>query len=171
MSNTDSSHKITPSAFSIRKAGPEDAPLIMDFITKLAIYEKLEDQVTANEQKLHEALFGAEKFAEVIFGFEQETPVGFALYFHNFSTFLAKPGLYLEDLFVLEKYRGKGYGLAMMKYLAKLAKKRDCGRFEWSVLNWNEPAIKFYEKLGAEPMDGWTVYRLSGSDLDDIAED
>lgn len=156
--------------FIIRKAGEEDISLILHFIKGLAEYEKLSHEVTANEQLLKDHLFGENSYAEVLIGEQDETPVGFALFFHNFSTFLAKPGIYLEDLFVLPDYRGNGYGTAILSYLAQLAIKRNCGRLEWSVLNWNEPAIQFYESLDAVPMDGWTVYRVTGEALRQLKE-
>ena len=155
--------------FHIEKATESDVPLILEFINKLAVYEKMEDEVEATEELLHRYIFGDDKLTEVVLAYEGETPVGFALYFHNFSTFLARPGLYLEDLFVLEAYRGRGYGKALLAHLAGIAVERDCGRFEWSVLNWNKPAIDFYESLGARPMDGWTVYRLTGEKLKEAA--
>lgn len=156
--------------FSLRMAETEDIPLILDFIRKLADYEQLSHEVVATEEDLEKHLFGQEKVAEVILGYEGEVPVGFALFFHNFSTFLGKPGIYLEDLFVLEEYRGKGYGKTLLTYLAKLAMERDCGRLEWAVLDWNEPAIEFYESLGATLLNEWIVNRVSGESLDKLAE-
>lgn len=161
----------------IEKATESDIPLILEFIKKLAVYEKMEDKVEATEELLHRYIFGEESLMEVVIAYEVEqgmkkekgVPVGFALYFHNFSTFLARPGLYLEDLFVLEEYRGKGYGKALLTHLAGIAVERGCGRFEWSVLNWNKPAIDFYKSLGAQPMDGWTIYRLTGDALEEAA--
>lgn len=151
--------------FSIRRANREDVPLIMKFIKALAEYEKLTHEVVATEELLKNNLFGPDAVAEVIIGEQDETPVGFALFFHNFSTFLGRPGIYLEDLFVYPEYRGNGYGTALLSYLGKLAVDRGCGRLEWSVLDWNEPAIKFYKSLNAEPMDEWTVYRVTGEAL------
>ena len=147
--------------FEIRPARVEDVPVILSFIKKLADYEKLSHTVVATEQGLRETLFGARAYAEVILGFLNGAPVGFALFFHNFSTFLGKPGIYLEDLFVDIEHRGKGFGKALLLYLIKLAKERNCGRVEWSVLDWNTPSIDFYKALGAVPMDEWTVFRLT----------
>ena len=151
--------------FSIRKADRGDVSLVLDFIKKLAEYERLSHEVVATEQELEKYLFGEEKVAEVVIGYHKETPVGFALYFYNFSTFLGKPGIYLEDLFVLEEQRGKGFGKAMLAYLAKLAIEKDCGRLEWAVLDWNEPSIEFYKSLGARLMNEWIVNRLAGDTL------
>ncbi len=147
-------------SLTIRQAVEQDVPLILDFIRQLAVYEKLEDRVVATESDLASALFGPRPYAEVIIAEHDGRPAGFALFFHNFSTFLGKPGIYLEDLFVLPAERGRGTGKALLIELARIAASRDCGRIEWSVLNWNEPAIGFYRSLGAEPMDEWTVYRL-----------
>lgn len=156
--------------FSIRFAREEDLPLILKFIRKLAIYEKLEDEVVATQELLRRNLFGDDPKAEVILAEVGDKAVGFALFFHNFSTFLGRPGIYLEDLFVVKEQRGNGYGKALLVFLAKLAVERECGRLEWSVLNWNTPAIEFYEQLNARPMDGWTVYRLTGSPLRQMAK-
>jgi len=145
----------------IREALERDVPLILDFIRQLAVYEKLENLVVATEADLQGALFGPRPYAEVIIAEHDGRPAGFALFFHNFSTFLGKPGIYLEDLFVLPSERGRGTGKALLVALARIAADRDCGRIEWSVLNWNEPAIGFYKSLGAVPMDEWTVFRLS----------
>jgi len=147
---------------SIRKAGKTDIPLVLDFINKLAEYERLSHEVVATEGDLERYLFGKEKVAEVLIGYEGELPVGFALFFHNFSTFLGKPGIYLEDLFVLEEHRGKGYGTKLLARLAALALERNCGRLEWAVLDWNESSIEFYKSLGARMMDEWIVNRLTG---------
>ncbi len=155
--------------FKIRFAQPEDISLILEFIKGLAEYEKMLDCVEATEEILRENLFNR-KAAEVIIAEYEGLPVGFALFFHNFSTFLGKPGIYLEDLFVKPEYRGKGLGKIMLSFLAKLARERNCGRFEWWCLDWNKPSITFYKKLGAEPMDEWTVYRVSGKALDDLAD-
>lgn len=154
----------------IKKATIEDVPLILLFIKELAEYEKLSDEVVANEELLKQTLFGVGSRTEVILGFFNEQPVGFAIYFHNFSSFLGRPGIYLEDVYVKESERGKGFGLKMLKYLARIAKERDCGRLEWSVLDWNTPAIQFYQRIGAKPMDEWTVYRLTGDALSDLAK-
>ncbi len=156
-------------AYSFRKAVREDVPLILKFIRALAVYEKMEDQVVGDEKLLESELFDRQK-AEVIFALEGEKEVGFALFFHNFSTFLGRSGLYLEDLFVLPEYRGKGYGKAILKKLASIAVERGCGRLEWSCLDWNKPSIDFYLSLGAVPMSDWTVYRLTGDTLSKLAE-
>lgn len=156
--------------FKIKPATVKDVPLILDFIKDLAEYEKLSHEVTATEELLTKNLFGSKAHAEVIIGYLDEEPISFALFFHNFSTFLGKPGIYLEDLFVKPQARGLGIGKKMLVHLAKLAKERGCGRFEWWVLDWNEPAIEFYKKLGAIPMDEWTVFRVTGKALDELAE-
>ena len=150
---------------SISPATPEDVPTILRFIRMLAEYEKLTHMVVADEQKLRDTLFGPRPFAEVLIARLDGAPAGFALFFHNYSTFLAKPGVYLEDLFVLPELRGKGVGKALLRALASIAKDRDCGRLEWSVLDWNEPAIGFYRSLGAVGMEEWTVNRLTGDAL------
>jgi GNAT superfamily N-acetyltransferase len=159
----------TPKDFEIRPAIESDTPLILSFIKKLAVYEKLEHKVTATEDILRETLFGERRYAEVVIGYHGGEPVGFALFFHNYSTFLGKPGIYLEDLFVDEEHRGKGFGRALLRRLARLAKERNCGRLEWSVLDWNEPSINFYKALGAAPLDDWKVFRLTGEALDKLA--
>jgi GNAT superfamily N-acetyltransferase len=145
--------------FRIRYAKPEDAALILRFIKALAEYEHMADQVAATEELLTEFLFRQKK-AEVIIGEYQQEPVGFALFFHNFSTFLGRPGIYLEDIYVKPEMRGKGIGTAFFSFLSKLMEERGCGRLEWSCLDWNEPSIRFYKQLGAEPMEQWTIYRL-----------
>ncbi len=145
----------------IRKAEEKDIPLIMQLIKELADYEKLLDEVTATEQKLKLTLFGEHKYAEILIAEYDGKPAGQALFFHNYSTFLAKPGIYLEDLFVRPELRGKGIGKTLLNHLIKLAKERNCGRVEWSVLDWNEPSIEFYKKMGAVPMNGWTIFRLT----------
>jgi GNAT superfamily N-acetyltransferase len=152
--------------FTIRFAGEQDVPLILGFIQGLAEYEKLAQEVAATEDLLRETLFGGRRVAEVLIGEDRGEPVGFALFFHNYSTFLGRPGIYLEDLFVKPEMRGRGFGKALLTCLAKLAKERNCGRVEWAVLDWNEPSIAFYKKLGAVPMEEWTVYRLTGEALD-----
>jgi GNAT superfamily N-acetyltransferase len=157
--------------FTIRFAAKPDTPLILRFIQGLADYEKLRHEVTATAELLGETLFGARRVAEVLIGEYQGEPVGFALFFHSFSTFLGRPGIYLEDLFVVPAMRGRGFGGVLLTYLAKLARERGCGRLEWSVLDWNEPSIQFYKKLGAVPMDGWTMYRLTGDALEKLALD
>lgn len=154
---------------TIRTAIPADCGLILRFIRQLAAYEKMSDQVIATEALLEEWIFQKGK-AEVIFLCEDGLEVGFALFFHNFSTFLGRAGLYLEDLFVLPDYRGRGYGKALLKQLARIAKERGCGRLEWSCLDWNRLSIDFYLSLGAQPMDEWTVYRLTGETLDRMVE-
>jgi GNAT superfamily N-acetyltransferase len=145
----------------LRNATIEDIPLILDFIKELAVYEKLIDQVKATEENLKESLFGEQKFAEVIIAEFDGKPAGQALFFYNFSTFLGKPGIYLEDLYVRPAFRGKGLGKTLLLKVIDIAKKRKCGRVEWAVLDWNEPAINFYRSLGAVPMDGWTIFRLT----------
>lgn len=155
--------------FTIRPAKEDDAPLILSLIKGLAEYEKLSHEVVATEELLRETLFGARRVAEVILGQFGGEPVGFALFFHNFSTFLGRPGIYLEDLFVKPEMRGKGIGRVMLAYVAHLAKERQCGRFEWAVLDWNEPALKFYKSISAVPMDEWTVHRVTGEALDRLA--
>ena len=156
--------------FFIRKAEKADVPLVLDFIKKLAAYERLSHEVVATEEQLAKYLFGEDKVAEVVIGYYRDVPVGFALYFYSFSTFLGKPGIYLEDLYVLDKHRGKGFGKALLAYLAKLAVEKDCGRLEWAVLDWNEPSIEFYKSLGASIMDEWLVNRLTGEGLLKLAE-
>ncbi len=144
-------------------------PLILSFIRKLADYERLTHEVVATEEALRDSLFGERRFAEVLLGYGGRSPAGFALFFHNYSTFLGKPGIYLEDLYVEPEFRGGGLGRALLVHLARLARERGCGRLEWSVLDWNEPAIGFYRGLGASPVGGWTLYRLSGEALEDLA--
>lgn len=152
-----------------RKATEEDTSLILYFIKELAAYEKMLDEVVATEDVLKEWLFVKQK-AEVIFALENGKEVGFALFFHNFSTFLGKAGIYLEDLYVIPEYRGKGYGKGLLKELAGIAVERGCGRLEWWCLDWNKPSIDFYLSLGAEPMKDWTVYRIAGETLKNMAE-
>ena len=152
-----------------RFATKEDCSLILDFIRRLAEYEKMENEVVATEELLYEEIFEKKK-AEVVFALDDGKEVGFALYFHNFSTFLGRSGIYLEDLFVLPGYRGKGHGKALLKKLAGFAKERGCGRLEWSCLDWNTPSIDFYLSLGAKKMEDWSVYRVTGKTLDDMAE-
>lgn len=153
---------------TFRSAERKDVPLILEFIRALAEYEHMADQVVADEATLEEWLFDQRK-AEVIFAVLEGKEVGFALFFHNFSTFLGRAGLYLEDLFVLPEVRGRGVGKAILKHLAALAVERGCGRLEWWCLDWNEPSIAFYRSLGAEPMSDWTVYRLAGDTLRNLA--
>lgn len=153
----------------IRQAQEEDVPLLLDFIKQLADYEKLSHVVVADAESLRRTLFGEIAFAEVILADFQNQSVGFALFFHNYSTFLGKPGIYLEDLFVVPAMRGKGIGRELLKYLARLTKERNCGRLEWSVLDWNKPAIEFYKNMGAVPMEQWTVFRLTGKALERLS--
>jgi GNAT superfamily N-acetyltransferase len=155
--------------FEICAATKSDAPIILSFIKKLADYERLSHEVVATEESLRETLFGPQPTAEVAIGYCKEEPVGFVLFFHNYSTFLGRPGIYIEDLFVDEAYRRRGFGRALLLHVARLAKERGCGRLEWSVLDWNEPAIDFYKKLGAVPMSEWTVFRVTGQSLDRLA--
>lgn len=150
---------------TIRPATPADVHQILRFIQALADYEKLRHQAVATVAELERTLFGERPYAEVLIGEWHGQPAGFALYFHNYSTFLAKPGIYLEDLFVDPSMRGKGIGKALLKRLAAIAVDRGCGRLEWSVLDWNEPAIGFYKSLGAEPMSEWTIFRVTGDSL------
>jgi GNAT superfamily N-acetyltransferase len=150
----------------IVEATTADVPVILELIRGLAEYEKLSDHVTATEEKLQATLFGPHPAAEVLLGYMGEECAGFALFFQNYSTFLAKPGIFLEDLFVKPEFRGKGVGRALLTRVGKIAKERGCGRFEWEVLDWNAPAIGFYKSLGAMPMDEWTRYRISGDVLD-----
>ena len=158
------------SNFEIRPARVEDVPVILELIRELATYERAPDEVTATEEQLVDVLFGQKPVAEVLLAFEGKSPIGFAVFFHNFSTWLGRPGLYLEDLFVKPEKRGKGYGRALLVDLAKIARDRACGRMEWAVLNWNEPAIKFYRALGAEPLDEWTVFRLTREGIAELAK-
>ncbi|WP_105617522.1 GNAT family N-acetyltransferase [Vallitalea okinawensis] len=154
--------------FNLRFANEKDVPLILGFIKELAEYEKLLDEVVATEEILYDSLF-VKKAAEVIIGEYKGKPVSFALFFHNFSTFLGKPGIYLEDLYVKPEMRGKGIGKEMLSYLARLAKERDCGRLEWWCLNWNTSSVEFYYGIGAEAMDEWTVFRVCDDALDELA--
>jgi len=156
--------------FAIRPATAADVPIILELIRALATYERAPNDVTATEDGLSKVLFGEKPAAEVLLAFENETAVGFAVFFHNFSTWLGQPGLYLEDLFVRPEDRGKGYGRALLIHLAKIARDRGCGRMEWAVLDWNEPAIQFYHKLGAKPMGEWTVFRLTRDGIAKLAD-
>ena len=158
------------SQITFRFAGPEDTGLILSFIRELADYEKMLDQVVATEELLREQLFDKHG-AEVLFALADGQEVGFALFFHNFSTFLGRRGLYLEDLFVKPAFRGQGYGKALLKKLARIAVERGCGRLEWACLDWNQPSIDFYLSMGAEPMNDWTVYRLTGDSLNRMAQE
>jgi GNAT superfamily N-acetyltransferase len=157
------------STFAIRPATPADVEHIQAMILELAVFEKLEHMVVSTEALLHEGLFGARPACEAIIGEADGEVVSFALFFHNFSTFLTKKGLYLEDLYVRQAQRGKGYGSRMLKHLARLAVERDCGRFEWSVLDWNEAAINFYKAMGAEILPDWRICRVTGAPLTDLA--
>ncbi len=155
--------------FTIRTAERGDVPLLLGFIRELAKYERLADEVSATEDVLERTMFGEHAYAEALLGYAGETPVGFAIFFHNFSTFLGKPGLYLEDIYVKPEHRSNGYGRAMLRHLAGMAVERGCGRVEWAVLDWNESAIQFYRTLGARPMDDWIIYRLDGDALRALA--
>ena len=157
-------------AIKIRPASAEDAPLILRFITDLAIYEKAEEAVIATESDIRDSLFGKDSTTSALICELDDQPVGFAVYFFNYSTWLGKHGLYLEDLYVSPESRGTGAGKAILKHLAQLAVSRNCGRFEWSVLDWNEPAIGFYKSIGAQPHDEWVAYRLTGKALVELAE-
>ena len=157
--------------FQIRPADVDDVPIILELIRDLATYERAPDEVVATEEQLVDVLFGERPVAEVLLAFEEESPVGFAVYFYNFSTWLGRAGLYLEDLFVKPEKRGKGYGRALLVELAQIARNRGCGRMEWAVLNWNEPAIKFYRALGAQPMHEWTVFRLTRPEIAKLANE
>src|ERR687887_16164 len=154
---------------TIRAATHDDVPVILQLIRDLATYERAPDEVVASEEQLVDVLFGERPVAEVLLAFEGESAVGFAVFFFNFFTRLGPPGLYLEDLFVKPETRGKGYGRALLVELAKIARDRGCGRMEWAVLDWNEPAIKFYRALGAKPMDEWTVFRLTRGEIARLA--
>jgi GNAT superfamily N-acetyltransferase len=149
----------------IRPATPHDVPTIVRLIRALATYERLDHTVILDEGRLRQHLFGPRSFAEVLLAEDAGRVVGFALFFHNYSTFMGLPGIYLEDLFVEPEYRRKGHGKALLTALARLAVERDCGRLEWAVLDWNKPAIEFYKRLGAQPMHEWTVFRLTGEEL------
>src|SRR4051812_22873881 len=157
-------------SFEIRGTTEADLPVILELIRDLATYEREPDAVVATEAGLREVLFGPKPSAEVLLALENAAPVGFAVFFHNFSTWLGRPGLYLEDLFVRPEKRGKGYGRGLLARLAQIAKERGCGRMEWAVLDWNEPALQFYRKLGAAPMDEWTVFRLTEEGIARLAE-
>ena len=156
------------SQLTISAATVADVPLIFKFICELADFERLRDEVVATEAGLRETLFGPKPYAEVVIARDAGEAVGFALFFHNYSTFLGKPGIYLEDLYVRQDCRRKGYGEALLRHVAGIAVSRGCGRFEWSVLDWNQRAIEFYKKLGARPMDEWTIFRVTGEALDKL---
>jgi GNAT superfamily N-acetyltransferase len=153
----------------IEHATETDVPLILKLIEELAEYERLSQQCVATEELLREALFGERRFAEVVIAFYHDEPAGFALFFHNFSTFLARPGIYLEDLYVFPHLRGNGIGKALLVYLAQTAKERNCGRLEWAALDWNERAISFYKSLGAVPLDDWTTFRMTSDAIAALA--
>jgi GNAT superfamily N-acetyltransferase len=158
------------SQFHIRRATAQDIPLVLAFIRELAEYERLSHVVSATEAELRASLFGAHPGAEVLLGFAGDTPAGFAVYFHNFSTFLGVHGLWLEDLFVRPALRRRGYGRALLLHVARIARERGCGRFEWAALDWNEPAIRFYKSLGAVALDDWTIFRVTGPALGKLAD-
>jgi GNAT superfamily N-acetyltransferase len=158
-----------PDQIEIRPAHVEDVPIILQLIRDLAKYERAPNEVTATGEQLVDVFFGERRAAEVLLAFEGQSAVGFAVFFYNFSTWLGRRGLYLEDLFVRPEKRGKGYGRALLIELAKIARDRGCGRMEWAVLDWNEPAIKFYRALGAKPMDEWTVFRLTRDEIARLA--
>ena len=158
-------NEVAQLTFAIRFGEKADVPVIAHLIRELARFEKLEHEVVMTEELLAENLFGRQRYAETLIAEDAGTPIGFALFFHTFSTFLGRPGLYLEDLFVIPQQRGSGIGRAMLRQLARIALERGCGRLEWAVLNWNREAIKFYERLGARPNSEWTVYRLAGEAL------
>jgi GNAT superfamily N-acetyltransferase len=151
---------------TIREATADDVPLVLEFVKALAEYEKLSDRVTATETTLRESLFGPRPGAEVSLAFSGEIPAGFAVYCHNFSTFLGVKGLWLEDIFVKPEFRGRGYGRALLLHVGRLAHQRGCGRLEWAVLNWNRPAWDFYQALGATPLEDWTIFRVTGNALE-----
>src|SRR4051812_26086391 len=157
-------------SFTIQSAQPADIPIVLQLIQDLATYERAPNDVTATEEQLRRVLFGEKPSAEVLIAREGGEPVGFAVFFHNFSTWLGRPGLYLEDLFVKPEKRGKGYGRALLIELAKIARERNCGRLEWAVLDWNEPAIQFYKKLGANAQHEWTVFRLRRDEIAKLAD-
>jgi GNAT superfamily N-acetyltransferase len=152
-------------SFTLRPAAPADTPVILRCIRALAEYERLADQVIGTEERIRETLFGERPAAEVVLAFDGEEPAGFALFFHNYSTFLTRPGVYLEDLFVFPRYRGQGLGKWLLAHLARIAVDRGCGRFEWAVLDWNVDAIRVYEGVGAKPVNDWIIYRLTGDAL------
>lgn len=161
----------TASNFIIRPAAESDAATIFSLINELADYERLTHEVVATEDDIRRSLFGERPFAEALIGEYEKTPISFALFFYNFSTFIGKPGIYLEDLYVKPEYRSRGFGRRMLVHIARLALKRNCGRFEWSVLHWNTPAIATYDKLNAKPMKEWILYRLTGQALVELAEE
>ncbi|GAB4345456.1 MAG: GNAT family N-acetyltransferase [Flammeovirgaceae bacterium] len=157
--------------FYLKEATEQDIPLLLAFIQELADYEKLSDEAKATPESLKKWMFGSIPYAFGLIGYEQDKPIAFAIYFHNFSTFMGKPGIYLEDVFVKPEFRGKGYGKTILSFLAKKAVENDFGRVEWSVLDWNKPSIEFYKSIGAYPMDEWTVFRLTGENMRKLAAD
>ena len=157
--------------FEIRPATERDVPLLLSLVRELAEYERLSHEVVATEVNIRQSLFSDRPVAEAVIGDSDGVPVGFALYFRTFLTFLGRPGIYLEDLYVKPEHRGKGFGRRLLVYLARVARERDCGRLEWAVLNWNELAIKAYRRINADPMDTWTVYRLTGEALHRLADE
>ena len=159
-----------PHRITVLSATPDDVPIILSFIRELAEYENLLHRVTATEQLLHDGLFGARPYAEVLMGRLDGRAVGYALFFHSFSTFLARPGIYLEDVYVQQAHRGRGVGKALLRGVARVARELRCGRIEWSVLDWNKPSIDFYLSLGAVPMDEWTMYRMDERAIELLAE-
>ena len=158
-----------PHTFEIRAAGADDVATLLTLVKELAEYERLSHEVLATEDLLQEAMFGSRPYAEAAIAYANGAPVGFAVYFHTFSTFLGKPGLYLEDLYVRPAHRRRGYGQAVLRHVATIARERGCGRLEWAALDWNHPAVQFYTALGAEPLDEWTTYRVTGDDLRRLA--
>jgi len=160
---------MTTDVITVRAAREDEVPLVLQFVRELAEYEHLLHEAVASEERVRRDLFGPRPYAEVVFACLDGLPVGFALFFHNYSTFVGKPGIYLEDLFVRPNVRGKGLGKALLVWLAAEAVRRDCGRLEWSVLDWNEPSIEFYKSLGARPMEEWTIFRLAGKALNALA--
>ena len=153
----------------IRPARPADVGLILGFVRDLATYERLSHLVTATEETLLDSLFGAHPGAEVLIAFERDVPAGFAVFFHNFSTFLGRRGLWLEDIYVKPQFRRRGYGRKLLLHVARIARQRGCGRFEWAALDWNAPAVEFYKSLGATALDDWTIFRVAGESLDKLA--
>lgn len=156
--------------FEIKFATKANTKTILDLIQELAVFEKLSHQLEVTEQHIADYLFGNENFAKCLLAFENDIPIGFALYFSNYSTFVGRPGIYLEDLFIKENFRGKGYGKKLLLTLVELAHKHNCGRVEWSVLNWNKSAIDFYESIGAKPMNDWTIYRLNEEAINNLVK-
>ena len=158
-------------SLQIRKATEADVPVVAWFIRQLAEYERLLQETVMTEEILRESLFGSRSSAEALLAYHEDKPVAFAVFFHNFSTFLGRRGLYLEDLIVIPEMRGKGFGRALLVHLARIARERNCGRFEWAVLDWNQPAVDFYEKLGAVPLKEWTIFRVTGEALERLADE